>query len=139
MLQKTKRKKNSGDPGKRLIVGISGASGAIYGLMGALLVTFKRLRYDLRQLIVLIVLNVVITFSVPGISWQGHLGGLLVGALMGAAMFYPPQHARREWQWGSAIGVLIVLAGLVIIRDGQIGEWYCIYDPTGGVGCIPAH
>ena len=35
-----------------------GASGAVYGLMGALLVTFKRLGYDLRQLIVVLAINV---------------------------------------------------------------------------------
>jgi membrane associated rhomboid family serine protease len=115
-----------------------GASGAVYGLMGALLVTFKRLRYDLRQLIVVIALNVWVTFQFPGISWQGHLGGLLVGAVVGAAMVYPPQRTRREWQWGTVIGVLVVMAALVIVRDGQIGAWYCVYDDAGGIGCIPA-
>ena len=98
--------------------------------MGALLVTFKRLGFDLRQLLVVVALNVYITFQFPGISWQGHLGGLVVGAIVGAAMVYPPQQSRREWLWGSAIGVLVVLAALVIIRDGQIGEWFCVYTPT---------
>ena len=35
-----------------------GASGAVYGLMGALLVTFKRLGFDLRQLLVVVAINV---------------------------------------------------------------------------------
>ena len=78
-----------------------GASGAIYGLMGALLVTFKRLGYDLRQLLIVVAINVYITFQFPGISWQGHLGGLVVGAIVGAAMVYPPQQSRRQWQWGT--------------------------------------
>jgi membrane associated rhomboid family serine protease len=116
-----------------------GASGAIYGLMGALLVTFKRLGYDLRQLIFVIALNVFITFQVPGISWQGHFGGLVVGAIVGASMVYPPQKSRRQWQWGTAIGLLVVFAGLVIIRDGQIGEWFCVYDALGTGDCVPAH
>ena len=116
-----------------------GASGAIYGLMGALLVSFKRLGFDLRQLLIIVAINVYVTFQFPGISWQGHMGGLLVGGLMGAAMVYPPKRTRREWQWGTAIGVLIVLVGLVIVRDGQIGTWFCIYDAAGGVGCHPTH
>ena len=78
-----------------------GASGAIYGLMGALVVTFKRLGFDLRQLLVVVALNVYITFPVPGISWQGHLGGLVVGAIVGAAMVYPPQRTRTGWLWGT--------------------------------------
>jgi len=115
-----------------------GASGAIYGLMGALLVTFKRLRYDLRQLLVIVALNVFITFQVPGISWQGHLGGLVVGAVVGAAMVYPPQQSRKAWQWGTCIGVLVVLLGLVIVRDAQIGTWFCLYS-VQGVSCVSAH
>ena len=114
-----------------------GASGAVYGLMGALLVTFKRLGFDLRQLLVVIAINVYITFQFAGISWQGHMGGLLVGAVVGASMVYPPQHSRREWQWGTAIGVLIVLAGLLIVRDGQLGEWSCVYNAGGGGSCLP--
>ncbi len=116
-----------------------GASGAVYGLMGALLVTFKRLGYDLRQLVVLVVINIYITFQFAGISWQGHLGGLLVGAVLGAAMVYPHRSTRERWQWGSVAAILLVVVALVIVRDGQIGQWFCIYDGDGGVGCVPAH
>lgn len=116
-----------------------GASGAVYGLMGALLVTFKRFGFDLRQLIVVIALNVYVTFAVPGISWQGHLGGLVVGAIVGAAMVYPPQRSRQQWLWGTVIGVLVVLAALLILRNGQIGEWFCVYNSDGSGGCVPAH
>ena len=113
-----------------------GASGAIYGLMGALLVTFKRLRYDLRQLLIILALNVYITFQFPGISWQGHLGGLVVGAIVGAAMVYPPQPSRRNWQWGTAIGVVVVLIGVLVVRDTQLGSWSCVYE-VGNIGCLP--
>ena len=30
------------------------------------------------------------------------------------------------------------MAALVIVRDGQIGSWYCVYDADGGIGCLPA-
>ncbi len=57
-----------------------GASGAIYAVLGALLVTFRKARLDTQFLMQNLLLGVVIT--VVGwsyISWQGHLGGLLAG------------------------------------------------------------
>jgi len=116
-----------------------GASGAIYGLMGALVVTFKRFGFDLRQLLVVVALNVYITFQVPGISWQGHLGGLVVGAIVGAAMVYPPPAQRKKWLWGTTITLAVVLIALLVYRDSQIGEWFCVYNADGSGGCIPAH
>ena len=87
----------------------AGASGAIFGLMGALFVTFRRLRLNPRQLIIVVGLNLVISFTVPGISWQGHIGGLLIGAAAGAVMVYPPLQTRRAWQVGGSIGIAVVL------------------------------
>lgn len=105
-----------------------GASGAIFGLMGALVVTFKRFHFDLRQLVIIVGINLFITFRIAGISWQGHLGGLVVGALIGAAMVYPPARTRRAWQIGSCVAVLAALAGLVIYRDAQLAaQWgHCV-------------
>ena len=57
-----------------------GASGAIFGLFGATLVLSRKLNFDMRWIVGLIVINLVITFVVPSISWQGHVGGLLTGA-----------------------------------------------------------
>jgi membrane associated rhomboid family serine protease len=68
-----------------------GASGAIFGLFGLAFVVSRRrhlllgpqARSMLSQVGTLLVLNLVITFTIPGISWTGHVGGLLVGALIG--------------------------------------------------------
>ena len=49
----------------------AGASGRSSGLFGATLVAAKRLNLDVRWLIGLVVINLFITFTVPGISWQG--------------------------------------------------------------------
>jgi membrane associated rhomboid family serine protease len=76
---------------------VLGASGAIFGLFGVGFVVWRRhhlvLRPQSRMLLSqvgsLIVLNLVITFVVPGISWTGHIGGLLVGAALG--MLLPPR------------------------------------------------
>ena len=76
-----------------------GASGMIYGLFGALLVIGKRAGVDYRQLVGNIVINLVITFSIPGIAWQAHLGGLAGG--IGAAFLIQSfrQHpSRQTWE-----------------------------------------
>ena len=59
-----------------------GASGAIFGLMGALLVVAIKVRGDVRGMLTWIGINFVITFVlVRLISWQGHLGGFVAGVL----------------------------------------------------------
>jgi membrane associated rhomboid family serine protease len=59
-----------------------GASGAIYGLFGAMLVLERQGTYVFGgSVIPLLVINLVITFAFPGISVGGHLGGLIGGAL----------------------------------------------------------
>ena len=91
-----------------------GASGAIYGLFGALLVVARRVGADVRALVAIIGLNVVITFTVPNVSWQGHLGGFLGGVLVGAVLVFAPRGPRRPvWQWaGVGLVVLLVLAAI---------------------------
>lgn len=61
---------------------VVGASGGLFGLMGALLVVTLLRRWDVRQILVWLGINVVFTFAIPGISWQGHLGGFVGGCLI---------------------------------------------------------
>jgi membrane associated rhomboid family serine protease len=60
---------------------VVGASGAIFGLFGALFVIQRSFGGANVQLMIVLALNLVLGFVVPGISWQAHIGGLLVGAL----------------------------------------------------------
>lgn len=116
-------------------VNSAGASGAIFGLLGALLVTFRKLRLDLRQLGGVLVLNLVITFTLPGISWQAHLGGLVAGAAIGAAMVLPPAARRATVQIGATVALVAVCAALIIWRAGDIGSsGNCFYTDTGNDG-----
>ncbi|WP_396894421.1 rhomboid family intramembrane serine protease [Mycolicibacterium sp.] len=98
----------------------AGASGAIFGLFGATFVTSKRLNLDVRWLIGLIAVNLVITFSVPGISWQGHLGGLLVGALVAAVYVYAPRARRTLVQAGASIGLVVMFGVLIAARTATL-------------------
>ncbi len=72
-------------------VPVAGASGAVFGLMGGLAVVLLRMRRDPRPALTIIVLNVVISFVLPGISILGHLGGLVCGAAVTAGLVYAPK------------------------------------------------
>ena len=88
-----------------------GASGAIFGLFGLAFVLSRRrhlllgprARAMLSQVGTLLVINLVITFSIPSISWTGHLGGLAVGVLIGAALA-PAQVPTMGGLWRAADG-----------------------------------
>ena len=85
-----------------------GASGAVFGLFGSVLILAMRLRLDIAGILGIIVLNAVLGFVIPGINWRAHLGGLIVGSLVTAAMVYPPK------QYRTAVTVVAIIAVLVV-------------------------
>ncbi|MEO3800064.1 rhomboid family intramembrane serine protease [Nonomuraea sp. B1E8] len=97
-----------------------GASGAIFGLFGAVFVVGRKLNMDVRGIAVLIVINLVITFVFPNISWTGHIGGLITGSLLAGALAYAPKNNRTLWQVLAIGGALILLAVLVLVRVSAI-------------------
>ena len=99
-----------------------GASGAIFGLMGALVVAGRRLRYDVTQVLILLGINVVIGFIAPGIDWRAHLGGLVVGAAVAAILVHAPKRRRTLIQVAGVGGVFLVLIALAMMRTAQIQE-----------------
>ena len=104
-----------GDPATRL----AGASGAVWGIIGAVLVAVVRLKLNPQPVIGLILINVFISF-LPGISLLGHLGGFVVGAALTAAMLYAPRAQRVPVQAGAVLAVLVVLGALLAMRAAQI-------------------
>ncbi|MFB9906579.1 rhomboid family intramembrane serine protease [Allokutzneria oryzae] len=97
-----------------------GASGAIYGLLGGLLVAVLKLKLNIGPVLGVIALNVVITFSVPNISFLAHAGGFVIGAALMAAMLYAPPKQRGVWQLGALVGAAVVLAGLTAYRYNEL-------------------
>lgn len=93
-----------------------GASGAIYGLFGAFAVIAHKVRGDLRSIGAVLAINLVITFAVPNISWQGHLGGLLGGAAIAAILAYAPRSRRTQVQALGLLGVFALLVLLIALR-----------------------
>lgn len=103
----------------------AGASGAIFGLFGATFVVGKRLAFDVRWVVVVIAINLVVTFLVPlfssqRISWQAHVGGLVTGALVAAAYVYPPKERRNTIQAAVTVVVLVAFAVLIWWRTAQL-------------------
>lgn len=100
-----------------------GASGAIFGLMGALVVAGRRLRYDIRQVLILLGINLVIGFIAPGVDWRAHLGGLVTGAAVAAVFVLAPRAHRLAWQLlgiGAILGTLVLLFA---VRMSQLAEF----------------
>jgi membrane associated rhomboid family serine protease len=97
-------------PGQGL-VGVVGASGAIFGLFGAMLLVQRHRGGETRQLWVLIAINGVIGFLIPQIAWQAHLGGLITGGLCAAVLAYTPRGPRQRLL--QAAGLAAVLALLI--------------------------
>jgi membrane associated rhomboid family serine protease len=92
------------------ITPVVGASGAVFGLFGAVGLALRRLGRDTTQILVLLVINTVIGFTIPNIAWQAHLGGLVTGALLAAVYVYAP----RDKQTVASVGATVLVAAVVV-------------------------
>jgi len=96
-------------------VAVVGASGAIFGLMGAFLVIQRKLGGNATQLLILVGINLVIGF-LPGlnVAWQAHVGGLIGGAVIGLIFVQTRQRSKRTLQFVllGAFGLLLVALSL---------------------------
>jgi membrane associated rhomboid family serine protease len=88
--------------------GVLGASGAIFGLLGALLVIQRGLGANSGQLVLILVLNLAVGFFLPGISWQAHVGGLIAGGLVALIFMRTRRRDQRTQQ-------VLLLLGLVLL------------------------
>jgi membrane associated rhomboid family serine protease len=108
-----------------------GASGAIFGLMGAYFVLARRGGVTNTGIGGLIAVNLLLSFTIAGIDWRAHLGGLVVGSLVAAAM--AGLAGRPQWRGGpaavvagvgTAVAVAVFLALLVTFPPGHVNLSY---------------
>ncbi|MFD8656327.1 rhomboid family intramembrane serine protease [Streptomyces mirabilis] len=97
-----------------------GASGAIFGLFGATAVLMRRLNYDMRPVIALLVINLIFTFGWSNIAWQAHIGGLVGGVVVGYAMVHAPRERRTLIQYGVCAVVLAAVVVATLVRTAQL-------------------
>jgi membrane associated rhomboid family serine protease len=90
-----------------------GASGAIFGLFGALFVVSRRVGASSGGILALIGINLVLTFTISSISWQAHVGGLVTGTALAAAYAYAPR-ARQQVVYAVASGAVALLVVIVV-------------------------
>lgn len=106
--------------------GTVGASGGVFGLFGALLVVQRRMGGQATQILVLIGLNLAISFVYENISWQGHVGGLIVGTALVALLFqFRPKAtpgadraalAKKSARWH--VGIIVAMVVLLVVIAG---------------------
>jgi membrane associated rhomboid family serine protease len=89
----------------------AGASGAVFGLFGAAAVGMRQRGVKVMQTGIgaLLVINLILTFAVPGISIGAHVGGLVGGAVTGWFMLHP---VRRSTLEGTVVAILVIAMSL---------------------------
>ena len=93
-----------------------GASGAVFGLFAALFIIQRRFGRDTSAIVGLLVLNLAISFIGANISWQGHLGGLVTGAIVAALYAWAPRNRRTVYGVCGTVGITIALIGVICLR-----------------------
>ena len=98
---------------------ILGASGAIFGILGAMLIIEWQVTGRLAgNAMTWIVINLVISFSIPNISWGGHVGGLIGGILITLAYAHWSDRGRAQYGQlglGGVLGLIAVAAGSIAV------------------------
>lgn len=97
-----------------------GASGAVFGLLGATIVALRTLNRDVSGVLVLLVINLVLGFVFPGIDWRAHLGGLLAGMLLTAAMVAVPRRYMAVGAVAATAAVMLALVAVAMWRTDQL-------------------
>ena len=97
-----------------------GASGAVFGLLGAYLVLNRKLGRDTSGVMALLVINFVFGLIVPRIDWRAHLGGLIAGTLCAIAIAYAPAPRRTAIQIGGMAAVAVVVVAVTVWRTAAL-------------------
>lgn len=94
---------------------VVGASGAIFGMLGAYFIIVRKLGGNTAQLLIVIALNLGIGFIVPNVAWQAHLGGLIAGAAIAFVFVRTRNRSQRQLQIGLVTGIALALIVTTIV------------------------
>ncbi len=97
-----------------------GASGAVFGVIGALLVVERRFDSDFGGVLISLSILVLPGMLISNIDWRGHIGGLLTGLALGAVYVYAPRHHRLVWHVSACVVVALALSAMVAVRTDRI-------------------
>jgi membrane associated rhomboid family serine protease len=92
----------------------AGASGAIFGVMGAYVVLARLQRKPLGPVLALIIINLVLGFT-GNIEWQAHVGGLLVGAGLGFAYHYASTARQTAREVALSVAASAITLGVLAV------------------------
>jgi len=107
----------------------AGASGAIFGLFGAYYVITRRRGLETGPIVGLIAINLVFSFTFSGIDWRGHVGGLVVGALVAVVFaFAPTGPNRNRVQAAGCVAIALLLAVVGIVGAKHVRNECPAYD-----------
>jgi len=98
---------------------VVGASGAVFGLMGAYLVFLIVLKLNASQMYIIIGINLFLGF-LPGIAWEAHVGGLIVGAAVGYLLISTKDNAKKNTQLWGLVGIGVALIAIWVIGNAPI-------------------
>jgi len=117
----------AGVPNNSWMTQMVGASGAVFGLFGALIVLNRHLGRSSAPMFAVLAINAVLGFVVPGIAWQAHLGGFLTGVAVAAVITATAPQNRRRLQLPALVAVLILLvvaatAKYALVDDSMLGS-----------------
>ena len=98
------------------VVSMVGASGAVFGLFGALLVLNRHLGRSSGPMFGVLAINAVLGFVVPGIAWQAHLGGLLTGVALAGVITVTASQNRRRLQLPALAAVMVIIAVVAVTK-----------------------
>lgn len=104
---------------------LAGASGAVFGVMGALLVVWRRKKRDVSTIVVVVALNLVSNLFTNA-SLLAHLGGFIVGGLLTLAMVKAPQQNRNLYQIGAVLAAVVLVVGMFALRASALTNVVCI-------------
>ena len=96
---------------------VLGASGAVFGMLGALLVLIRRFGGNATQILVIVGINLVIGFVLPGVAWQAHIGGFIAGAALTAVFVRTRSPKRRGIQVAATVGIGLALVAAIAISQ----------------------